>query len=572
MFLFVSILYFFAAHEHLLGGFGDEPFFILLAQSLWHGQFHLPLMNLPITDPLPGYPLLLALPIHFLGRHWNYYFFIGLFQILIALYFSWRLAREFLTSGIALLTFLLIAINPTLLFYSGTIFLDTAYLAISLILFFAIAHAEESSILYWAPLSALSPLIKPHGAILILCLMVLISLRFNWKKAVLFGFVSFLPLALWLLRNHLLAGTSTGYMDNWLSQASLPQNKGNPLFHIMKVVASLWGAAPLGAYRRTWALFPFWMSLGFGILLIVFFSRGVSRLIKNPSHQALVFSLALYILLLSFLHFLWPSSSVRYAIPFLPFVWIFVMVGLFVDSSVQTRNLALILSAVVFIRCGAIDRLFISMRPRKNPIVFSNTLQWIKLNTPASARIATYDDVLLMLIDRRYARTAVAKNPDEWICFLINKHLDYVETVPIFFSGFSSSADLLTYSKQVQWMESSPYFKNVYSNSYEGTKVYRFSHPHPKIFLRAYQDYQEASIAVQLGFKKRKKFIQKELKEAVQLEPNLAYAWAALGSIEASPQKRLYYFERAAKADPSSNEIAEDLAKTRQAARQKPAS
>jgi hypothetical protein len=571
VFLFVSSLFFFAAHQHQLGGFSDEPLFILLAQSLWHGQFHLPLINMPITDPLPGYPILLALPVHFLGGHWNYYFLIGFSQTLIALYFSWRLAREFLSPGISLLTFLLISINPTLLFYSGTVFLDTAYLAVSLILFCALAQAEESSIFYWAPLSALSPLIKPHGAILIACLMVLISLRFSWKKALVFGLLSFLPLVLWLARNHLISGTSTGYLDNWLSQASLPQNKGNPLFHIMQVVASLWGAAPLGAYGRPWALFPFWMNLGFGILLIAFFSRGVARLIKNPAHQELVFSLALYVILLSFLHFLWPAASVRYAIPFLPFVWIFVMAGLFVDSPVQTRNLGLILSVVIFIRCGAIDQIFISIKPRETPIVSFNTLQWVKRKTPASARIDTYDGSLFMLIAQRYAITAVANNQDNWIHLLIDKRFNYIEAAPFFSNGFSSSYGLVTYSKQVQWMENSPYFKKVYLNPNEGTVIYQFFHPHPKRFLRAYHDFEEAKIAIFVGYSRRRKFIQKELKEAVRLEPNLAYAWAALGSIETAPQKRLYYFERAAKADPSSDEIAEDLAKIRLEARRKPA-
>ncbi len=563
VFLLILSLFFFAAHQHQLGGFSDEPLFILLARSLWHGQFHLPLINLPITDPLPGYPILLALPVHFLGRHWNYYFLVGLFQTLIALYFSWRLAREFLTPGISLLAFILISINPTLLFYSGAVFLDTAYLAVSLILFCALAQAEESSVLYWAPLSGLSPLIKPHGAILVACLMVLISLRFSWKKALIFGFVSFLPLVLWLLRNHLISGSSTGYLDNWLSQASLPQNKGNPLGHIMKVVASLWGAAPLGVYRRPWALFPFWESLGLGILLIVFFSRGVSRLIKNPSRQALVFSLAIYVILLNLLHFLWPSSSVRYAIPLLPFLWIFVMAGLFVDSPGQTRNLALILSAIVFLRCGAIDRLFISPAPRETPFVSFNTLEWVKREIPPSARIDTYDGSLLMLITRRYAITAVANNQDNWVHLLIDKRFDYIETAPFFSDGFSSSYGIVTYSKQVQWMESSPYFKKVYSNPYEGTMIYRFSHPHPKIFLRAYHDLEEAKIAIFLGYPRREKFVQKELREAVRLEPTLAYAWAALGSIDSSPRKRLYYFERAAKADPGSDEIAKDLARLR---------
>ncbi len=563
IFFFALTLYFLKAREHLLGGFSDEPLFILLARSLWHGQFRLPLSNLPITDPLPGYPILLALPVHFLGRHWNYYFLIGLSQTLLALYFSWRLAREFLTPGISLLAFLLISINPTLLVYSGTVFLDTAYLAVSLILFCALAQAEESSVLYWAPLSALSPLIKPHGAILVACLMVLISLRFSWKKALVFGFVSFLPLVLWLLRNHLISGSSTGYLDNWLSQASLPQNKGNPLVHIMKVVASLWGAAPLGAYLRPWALFPFWTSLGFGILLIVFFSRGVSRLIKNPSRQAFVFSLALYVILLTLLQFLWPASLVRYAIPLLPFLWIFVMAGLFVDSPGQTRNLAFILSAIVFLRCGAIDGLSISQGTMETPFVSFNTLEWLKRETPPSARIDSYYGPLLMLITRRYAMTGVANNRDKWVHLLIGARFDYIETILFSPDGFFSPYDLLTYSKQVQWMESSPYFKRVYRNPSEGTMIYRFSHPHPKRFLRAYDDLEEAKIAIFLGYLRREKFVQKELREAVRLEPTLAYAWAALGSIETSPPKRLYYFERAAKADPTSTEIAEDLARLR---------
>ncbi len=516
-------------------------------------------MGIPITDPLPGYPLLLALPVHFLGSHWNYYFLIGLFQTSLALYFSWRLALELLTPEASFGVFVLTALSPVLLFYSGAVFLDTAYLAVSLILFYALFRAKEESVFYWIPLAALSPLIKPHGVILVFCLAVLIFLRFNWRKAFVFGFLSLIPMGLWLLRNHFLSGTSTGYMSNWLSEAALPQNKGNPFKHMTEVVSALWGAGPLGALNRSWASFPLWMSCALGLVLIGLFARGVEKLMKNPKLQPLVFSIALYAILLTLLHSLWPSVSARYSIPLIPLIWIFVVAGFLGETKSRVRNLAFVLGGLVIFRSLVMDRLLASSFPRKSPLVFAETLSWTRSHTPKSARIDTYDGGLFLLGARRYAISAVANNRDNWIRLLISQNFHYVESAPFTPDGFYSKYDRLTYAREKQWAGTSPYFKKVYSNPREGSSIYFFSHPHPDRFLRAYHDFEEAQIAMFLGYPRRKKFVQKELLEAVRLEPTLAHAWAALGSIETSPQKRLYDFERAAKADPTSTEIAAGL-------------
>ncbi len=557
---FAVLLYFFAAYHHSLGGFSDEPLFILLSKSLWRGAFRLPLMGIPMTDPLPGYPLLLALPVHFLGSRWSYYFLIGFFQTAVALYFSWRLALDLLTPAASFGAFVLTCLSPVLLFYSGVVFLDTAYLAVSLILFHALFHATGKSVFYWVPLAALSPLIKPHGVILIFCLAALISLRFNWRKALVFSSLSLIPVGVWLLRNHLLAGSSTGYVSNWLSEASLPQNKGNPFKHITEVASALWGAGPLGALNRSWASFPLWMSCSLGLILIFLFSTGIVQLMRKSRLQPLVFSIALYAILLTLLHSLWPSVSARYSIPLIPLIWIFVVASFLGEAKGPIRNLAFVLGGLVVFRLVALDRFLVESFPKKTPLVFADILDWTRRNTPPSARIDTYDGSLFLLGARRYAISAVANNRDNWIRLLIAQHFDYVENAPFTPDGFYSKYDRLTYAKEKQWAKSSPYFKRVYSNLREGSSIYYFSHPHPDRFLRAYHDFEEAKIAMFLGYSQRKNFVRKELLEAVRLEPTLAYAWAALGNIENSPQKRLYDFERAAKADPTSMEIAADLA------------
>ncbi len=560
----VSCLFFSVARQHILGGFSDEPMFILLAQSLWHGLFKLPMVKMPITDPLPGYPLLLALPVHLLGGHWNYYFLIGFFQTIVSLYFSWLLAREILTTEMSLAAFLLISINPVILFYSGAVFLDTAYLASSVILFYALYQAKEKSVLYWAPLAALSPLIKPHGVILVFCLMVLISLRFNWKKAILFGFVSCLPLALWFLRNHLVAGTSMGYINNWLSQASLTQNGENPFKHGEEIIASLWCGGLLGMSNRAWTFIPFWMSLSFGFIFIFLFSSGVVKLMKDLRRQPLVFSIALYVILVTLLHCLWPSLSIRYAIPLIPFLWIFIAAGLEGVEGGRTKKWALVLISLILIRSGAMDGPFMLRASKGKPFIMPDTLKWIREKTRPAARIATYDPAMVLLASQRYAITAVANDFDSWISLLVRGRFDYIVAISFYYpDGFTSKYDILTRSREDSWMRQSPYFKKVYSNPKEGTVIYHFSHPHPQRFLKAYHDFNEAKIAMILGYARRKNFVRKELKEAVRLEPTLAYAWAALGSIEASPRKRLYDFERAYQADPSSTEIAADLARLR---------
>ena len=61
-------------------------------------------------------------------------------------------------------------------------------------------------------------------------------------------------------------------------------------------------------------------------------------------------------------------------------------------------------------------------------------------------------------------------------------------------------------------------------------------------------------------------FVTAQLREAVRLEPQLAFAWAALGRFEKDPQKKLHCFEVAGRADPTSPYIQADLLKARASA------
>src|SRR5581483_5483535 len=94
-----------AAFSHPFAANTDEALFVILARALRAGAFKVPgPLGWIVTDPWPGFPLLLALPEKILGSHWFLYRALGLAPWLFLAKATARLSRDDAALSAALLT------------------------------------------------------------------------------------------------------------------------------------------------------------------------------------------------------------------------------------------------------------------------------------------------------------------------------------------------------------------------------------------------------------------------------------------------------------------------------------
>ena len=84
-----------AALRPPLGAASDDALHLLLARNLLAGGFAVPdAAGVPVTDPLPGFAMLMAVPETLLSPHWGLLRFAALGASAALAYFAWRLARR----------------------------------------------------------------------------------------------------------------------------------------------------------------------------------------------------------------------------------------------------------------------------------------------------------------------------------------------------------------------------------------------------------------------------------------------------------------------------------------------
>lgn len=535
--------YFLACRGAAIGGVEDDAVHLLLSKSLRSGVFSYPdPSGAPMTDPLPGFAALLLLPAWLAEPHWRALQAVGWTSALAALVLSWKLAARLLAPAWALAAVVLTACNPQLLAYLGVIVPDIPYLALSLALILGVGARRPR----WAWLAAGAAgamLLKPHGALLGACMALVLGYRRGPRAAFAFTAAAFAPLAAWLLRSRLLAGTSTDYLNHW--RAGAAQSGG--LEQLSALSSSFLGEGWLSIATPLAAL---------GLLAA---GAGAARLARRGDDDA-VFVAAAYAACVLSLHATWSAIDARYVLTILPLLWIFALAA----ASGSGRRLP------AWAPAAACALLLIPAIPKaaralsaglRGPARFQpRTMAFLRESAPASSPVETLAHASVRLLSGRAAQPPEmgATTRDAWLAAALARGVRHAHVFNSFpAGGYQPEQAGLIASRMEAWARTSGYARLVFEDDVEGTSVFELRHPRPARFTAAWDEYVAGSRELNAGRPER---ARAALRRAVSLEPTLAYAWASLAMIERAPASRRRLLERAARADPGAADIAAELA------------
>lgn len=457
-----------AAAGQSFGANADEAFCVILARSLRHGAFSTPgTFGVPIIDPLPGFPLLLAVPAGLLEPRWNWFWLLGLLPSLAAGLLAWLLARRLLSPWSAEAAGVLIALNCQLLRLTGVLMPDISYLAVSLLLFLGLDFRTRGAFLWFLLGSMLAALIKPQGVFLVFCLAAAVAARDGARRAAFYIGCALLPLALWSWRNHLAAGALNGYAVNWRASIAALGARG-PLAQGLSLLGAIVGDGLLALGSA-----PLWLQVALGAAVLGAAGCGASRLMRGP-RQALAFALASYGIALLALHATWPVLSPRYVIPLLPVFWILALAGLEALGKRGAAAALVLLAVPALWPCVSLAH----QGFHRQPAIQAETMAWIRANTPASARFESLAcQVVSLLAQRETTCPPVAAGRDAWVAALRHEKVDYVHVFGFRPDGYFPEGIARVAKSQEAWARSSSYFTQVYRNPAEGTTLFKLERP-----------------------------------------------------------------------------------------------
>ena len=567
--LLLALLYALAARGLPIGTLQDDAMHILLAQSLRHGSYSLPdaFGSHPATDPMPGFAFLLAAPVWLAEPRWDLLKLISLAAAVAALFFCRRLAVRLLGREHGTCAALLVAVNPWFIAYAGFVTPDMLFLAVSLYICDALDSAASAKKLAWmAILASYAALLRPLGFFLPLFLSAALLQRQSPRRGISFLAASIGPLALWTLRNHLLTGSLTRYVDHAQSQVAILSGARAMAGHAGALLASFFGDGLLGLARA-----PFPVQAAMGSAAVFLAGVGARRLLRAQGSPA-VFILTASATALLCVHLDWLAVEPRYILPLLPASWLLIIAG---AEPVLRNRVARFSALAVLLALVAPTDFALARAGWQGPARFQpQTMDWIRTQTPPAAVFESLQchDLILLTGRRSHVPNLGATNRDEWLAFALRSKTGYLHSVSVFPAGGYVSAGASRLARDLEsWAQASPYVSLVFRDPSEGTAVYRIRHPDPARFLEGWSEYEAASEA----FRRRQSpaLVRRRLRLAVAREQNLAHAWAALAQFESSPAQRLADLRRACAADPRDPELRELLAaELRRAAQDRPAS
>ncbi len=548
----VAALYWLTGRGHAFGAASDEAYLVRLALSLCSGAYALPgAFGGPITDPLPGYPALIAPFVAVLAPHWERLWFLGLAAVLACAWLSWRLARRLLKPGPAAAAGLLVALSPALVAQSGCVLPDAAFTALAVGAFLGLdgENGRAGSYALLAALGALAALVRPYGALLPAALALGLGLKRGPRAAAFLLTVSLVPLAACLARNASVAGVATAYARNWSSQAA-GAGIGDFAAHALAVAAAVLGGGALGLTR--WPEIPAALA---GLALAAAAAFGARRLSRCPRRPVVV-ALAAFTAALLGTHLTWRFALPRYALPLLAPLWIFAAAA--VESAGPALKKIGVATAFAVGALSVFADWGLARDGLARPLPqFSRLGAWARVNLPAEARLESFSCQAVALQSGRDVECAVGWDPREaWLVHLQDAGIGWVHELggwrP---DGFMPPGVPLFVAQSQVWLRDPADFELVFDDPVEG-RVFRLKPRDAGLDRKAWELFQEARSALAAGDQKRGRDL---LEEAVRLRPRFAYAWALQASLENDPRKAFVLLRRAAAGDPGAARVAAAL-------------
>jgi hypothetical protein len=402
-----------------LGATSDDALNLLLARNVLSGGFAVPdAGGIPVTDPLPGFALLMALPVRLFAPHWGLLRGATLLAAAALAVLAWRLGRRLAGEAAGWAAALLVVANPALAAWAGVALPDIPFVAASMGCFLLLAQ-DEPPLPALIALAALAALLRPQGAVLAAALAAGLGFRAGPKRAAALLAGALAPLSLWLLRNHLLTGSATAYLDNWRRLQSFADT--SLLFRSATLIAGL-GRGFFGGLPAPAAL----LGLAAAAVAAAAGALGLWRS-RAPGARAVVLSIVVYGAGLTGLHVGWRVWESRYALPFLAPVlplWSAAFAGLREKKRELALAVLLLLAAPGLWRVASLAREGLES-PRAE--LWPAASAWIRENVlPDAAVISTEPSLIALTTGRRAYFPPPAPTRELWISALRAAGVHYV--------------------------------------------------------------------------------------------------------------------------------------------------
>jgi len=455
-----------AALRTPLGAASDDALHLLLARNILSGGYAVPdAAGIPATDPLPGFPALMALPVRLLAPHWLWLRGAELLAVAALLVLAFRLSRRLSGEAAGWAAAFLVAVNPTLVGWAGVALPDAPFCAVSVAGFLLLCSPAFSAA-GLAALGAAGALLRPEGVALVPALALGCYFRAGARRAAGVLAASFLPLGLWILRDRLVANETTAYVDHWRTLSGFA-SEGTLAPFAQMLVHGLGG--PVG--------FAFGAALGLAALAAAAFGARALARAKSRGARSAFAALAAFLLGITLMHLGWKSWQSRYVLPFVVALVPFFSAAF---AAAYRRSGPAAVFALAFVAAPGLRTAVGYARdgvaaPRAS--FWPHLENWIETQTPADAVLVTAEPHLTTLLTGRRAYfPSAAASRDAWIADLRARGVDYVvvgRSGPrAYFSG--DAARLL--SDFDSWAVAGPPLALVFGDADEGRLVLRVDH------------------------------------------------------------------------------------------------
>lgn len=378
-----------------LGAASDDALHLLLARNLLAGGFAVPgPSGVPVTDPLPGFAALMALPVAVLSPRWALLRLVPLGAAALLVWGTWRLARRCLGEEAALYAAGFVALNHVLVGWAGVALPDALFAAHSVLVLSALLEPAPPA--WAAPAAAFAALLRPHGALLAVAAALGAGPRWGLRRAAAFSAAALAPLGLWLLRNAAASGSASTYARNAADQAQLLGAWSTLPAHAWTLLGEFLGRGFLGLPPGSLA------GLG-GLGLLAACARGARLLWRRRELRPALLGAGSYLALVLLLHLAWRPWQSRYSLTVLPFASLALLAAL--RPLLETRRplawALLGLLAVPGLSRGfgyAFEGL---ARPRTQ--LWPRSAAWLRENAGPGERAVSLEPYLLTLLSGREA-------------------------------------------------------------------------------------------------------------------------------------------------------------------------
>lgn len=412
---------------------------------------------------------LLAVPDWILEPHWGWFRLAGLISAWMLIYFTWRLAREAARLSGAVFLIILVSLHPMVVRYIGAVVPDLPYAALSMALFWQFSQEPKGSRLWiLAAGCAIASLLRPYGCLLGVSIAVAIGFENGFWQGLWFSVAGLAPIAAWSLRNRLIAGTASGYLQHWRSQAPFLESPAAALGHSLLLARAFFAAGTLNLFG-----FPNMIlsAVGCGVLAVVAF--GIRDLVKEKK-RPWALAAALYLILMLCLHETWRFVELRYILPLLPLIWIFLFAGL--RWMIERHRIPMALAFIAIVGSGLwIDGLILRRGDMKHTTQLSQTMEWIREHTPASAHFQAINAAQVWLMTGRPAASPpwTVDSQETWMAVSLRDGSQYLLACPYYHvTAYADDSAEWILRHLDGWARASPSVREVYRNQAEGTAVF----------------------------------------------------------------------------------------------------